>query len=74
MVEPITQLEADLANDSSGSYYLNILKLLDDALQTMEVNNQKYDVKEMTEALLAAASIVEAVGSIFLQKHTHPLV
>ncbi|HDR2354448.1 TPA: hypothetical protein QCH65_001619 [Enterobacter roggenkampii] len=74
MVEPITQLEAELANDRTGSCYQHTLRLLDDALQTLEVNNQKDDVKEMTNALLAAAHIIEAVGTIYLHKHAYPLV
>lgn len=74
MVKPITELEVKLANDKLGNCYQNTLRLLDDALQTMEVNNQKDEVKQMISALLAAAHIVETVGNFYLQKPTYPLV
>ncbi|ECJ9816596.1 hypothetical protein HZV92_001839 [Salmonella enterica] len=62
MLEPVTGLEAQLIEDSSGRFYTQTLVSLTAALESLDVAPD-YEWKTMASALRAAAYIIEAVGN-----------
>lgn len=67
MLEPLTGLELQLKEDTSGTFHQDSLQLLNIALQSLGTAPE-YKLKTMFAALCAAAEIIDAVSNKYLQR------